>query len=332
MGTFAETMPDRRTLESAVASACRAPSLHNSQPWRWVLGTTELRLFSDPDRILPATDPSGRQMVLSCGAVLHHLQTALLARGWAADIDRLTPASYRDLLATLRFRRTPAVSEHALRMAAAIECRRTERLPMLAPPRWPRTVARLRDLVEGTGAQLGVIDERQRPALETLSRRISGLRRTDPDYEAELTWWTGHAVYPEGVPADALPPAHRTVATDREFPAGTAGGGRDAPDRAALLLLSTSTDTRLDWLCCGEALSVVLLLCADEGLASCPVTHLTESVAPRAFLRRLGGGHHVPQVLIRVGVGAPGASSPPTPRRPVSEILVRDRPTQQDRT
>ncbi len=80
MGTFAETMPDRRTLESAVASACRAPSLHNSQPWRWVLGTTELRLFSDPDRILPATDPSGRQMVLSCGAVLHHLQTALLAR------------------------------------------------------------------------------------------------------------------------------------------------------------------------------------------------------------------------------------------------------------
>ncbi|BDB60726.1 hypothetical protein RDE2_25200 [Rhodococcus sp. RDE2] len=133
----------------------------------------------------------------------------------------------------------------------------------------------MQDLVEGTGVQLGVIDEHQRPALEDLSRRISGLRRADPDYEAELTWWTGQVVYPEGVPADALPPAHRTVATEREFPAGTAGGGRDAPDRAALLLLSTTTDTRLDWLRCGEALSGVLLLCADEGLASCPVTHLT---------------------------------------------------------
>lgn len=45
--------------------------------------------------------------------------------------------------------------------------------------------------VEDTGVQLGVLDERQRLALEDLSRRISGLRRTDPHYEAELTWRTG---------------------------------------------------------------------------------------------------------------------------------------------
>lgn len=73
MGAPAEAMPDRRTLESAVALACRAPSLHNSQPWRWILDAETLKLFSDNDRMLPATDPLGRQMVLSCGAALYHL-------------------------------------------------------------------------------------------------------------------------------------------------------------------------------------------------------------------------------------------------------------------
>lgn len=30
---------DRRTVRSALELAVRAPSVHNSQPWRWQLGT-----------------------------------------------------------------------------------------------------------------------------------------------------------------------------------------------------------------------------------------------------------------------------------------------------
>ena len=84
-------MPDRTSLESAVALACRAPSLHNSQPWRWVVGRFGLSLFSDPDRLLPATDDFGRQMVISCGAALNHLEVAFAAQGWDIEIDRSRP-------------------------------------------------------------------------------------------------------------------------------------------------------------------------------------------------------------------------------------------------
>ncbi len=55
-----EWLPDTATIETAVALACRAPSLHNSQPWRWVLDGSALHLHSDPDRLLPATDAFGR--------------------------------------------------------------------------------------------------------------------------------------------------------------------------------------------------------------------------------------------------------------------------------
>ena len=56
-----ETMIDYRMMADAVESACRAPSVHNSQPWRWIIdGGGEVRLFLDPRRVPRATDHSGR--------------------------------------------------------------------------------------------------------------------------------------------------------------------------------------------------------------------------------------------------------------------------------
>lgn len=46
------TIPNRRTVESAVALACRAPSIHNNQPWWSVTGPDHL-MFQDDDRPKP---------------------------------------------------------------------------------------------------------------------------------------------------------------------------------------------------------------------------------------------------------------------------------------
>ncbi|WP_342216715.1 hypothetical protein [Nocardia asiatica] len=42
---------------AAIESACRAPSVHNSQPWRWEFDGAELRLYRDDDRLLVSADP-----------------------------------------------------------------------------------------------------------------------------------------------------------------------------------------------------------------------------------------------------------------------------------
>jgi hypothetical protein len=57
-------------LTSIVELACRAPSLHNSQPWRWVLDDSALHLFADHTRIGRRTDSAGREVILSCGVAL----------------------------------------------------------------------------------------------------------------------------------------------------------------------------------------------------------------------------------------------------------------------
>ena len=101
-------------------------------------------------------------------------------------------------------------------------------------------------------------------------------------------------------------------------------GVRRAPTiKRTILVLSTPSDTRVDALNCGEALSAILLECTMAGLATCPVTHVTELEASRDIIRDLtSGAAVVPQVLIRVGIEPDDELTPePTPRRPLSDVL-----------
>ena len=50
------TLFDSKVIEDAVTAACRAPSLHNSQPWQWVYSDGQLRLFLDSSRVWTPTN------------------------------------------------------------------------------------------------------------------------------------------------------------------------------------------------------------------------------------------------------------------------------------
>src|SRR6188472_853778 len=96
-------MVDAEVIRNAVRLACRAPSLHNSQPWRWVLEGDSLQLFADPNRVVRRTDRSGREALISCGVVLDHLRVAMAAAGWTANVDRFPNPINRRHLASVDF-------------------------------------------------------------------------------------------------------------------------------------------------------------------------------------------------------------------------------------
>ena len=47
-------------VNTLLAAAGQAPSLHNSQPWRFRLRPHSIELHADLDRQLPVADPDGR--------------------------------------------------------------------------------------------------------------------------------------------------------------------------------------------------------------------------------------------------------------------------------
>src|SRR5262249_5226804 len=55
-----------------LATASRAPSIHNTQPWKFRLGPHAIELYADSRRRL-RRDRAGREMLMSCGAVLFGL-------------------------------------------------------------------------------------------------------------------------------------------------------------------------------------------------------------------------------------------------------------------
>lgn len=317
---------DIETVKSAVLLACRAPSIHNSQPWRWVVEDDALHLFADRSRTVRAADHSGRGALISCGATLHHLNVAMAAAGWLATVTRFPDPTDPGHLAMLQFRPLDLVTPAHRNRAEAILQRYTDRLPFDRPVYWDHFEPVLRDALDDEVAALHVLADEQRLSLVEASQLSEALRRDDASYHAELDWWTSPFALSEGMPPSALASDTERLRVDvaREFP--VRGHEQRRPeittDWSKILVLSTPNDTKTDVLRCGEVLSTVLLECTMAGMATCTLTHLIESSESRDIVRDLIGGRSEPQVLIRVGITPEMEPLPvPTPRRPLHAVL-----------
>lgn len=333
-----DTMIDPATITAAVQLASRAPSLHNTQPWRWVAdgaadvssrNDTGLKLFLDTNRVVQSTDRSSREAVVSCGVMLDHLRVALAASGWATSVERFPNPNNRDHLATVQFSPMQFVTDAHRRRADAILARRTDRLPMAAYVDWISFEPLLRARLSDGPVHLDVLSDEDRPELAEAAALTESLRLYDSAYHAELAWWTTPFATEDGIPQSSLVSAEESerVGLSRAFPV-TSHSQRRATvndDSATIVVLSTDGYSREDALDAGEALSKALLEATLAGLGTCPVTHVTELHASRDIIGRLIDRDACPQVLIRIGV-APALEDvpPPTPRRPVEAFLTFD--------
>ncbi len=320
------SVPDHPTVLAAMRMASRAPSLHNTQPWRWVFDGLRLHLYRDDDRLLTSADPLGRQLVISCGAMLHHVRTVFAAKGWHTDTTRLPDDNRADYLAVVEFRPWPDPPTGVLARARAMDQRRTDRLPLSAPTGLPQLLHAGRMLVTPHDLELDLLDETAHAKLSAASEHATAARSYDMEYQTELHWWTGHSGDPEGVPRESLvsDAEFARVGVGRTFPSTPHSARRSTlEDQARLLVLSSPRESVTAWLHTGEALSAVLLECTTAGLASCPMTHITEMPSARKIIANMLPHPGIPQVLIRIGTAPDDeVGLPPTPRRPLTDVLT----------
>lgn len=320
------TQIQRATVIEALTVACRAPSLHNSQPWRWVLTEGAVDLFADPARTLRAADPAGREALISCGAALDHFRVAMAAAGWDTDVRRLPDPGDPLHIAHIEFTEAPDVTDSQRRRADAILVRRSDRLPLATPPEWDALTEALRAATHGSGVRLDAVPDEHRHTLARAAQLAEAAHRDDSDYRSELCWWTAAFAANDGIPRGALLSAaesHR-VEVGRTFPITTHSERRRemTEDDARVVVLSTDGDARDSVLRCGEALSAILLDIAMAGMSSCTLTHVTEISEGRDVVAALLGTTAIPQVLVRVGVAPPmDTPTPPTPRRPIRDMI-----------
>jgi hypothetical protein len=316
--------PDSETVQTVLSLASRAPSVHNTQPWRWRVGADSLHLYADRRLHLPSTDPDGRDLILSCGIALHHCVIALAALGWQSKIHRLpNPDEPEHLAAVEVYRRPPG--EVDITLAAAIPRRRTDRRHYSSWSVPPNYIALMGARAARAGVMLRQIESL--PHLQDIVARAVWRHAIDHDYMAELTAWSGRYGSLAGVPARSTPESDTAAPVPPRLFAGPAlaqpPDSESVVDNAVVLALGTKDDSTLARLRAGEATSLVLLSATALGLASCPVTEPLEVSETRDAVQiEVFGISGFPQMLLRIGWAPVNADPlPATPRRPLNDIV-----------
>ena len=322
--------PTRSEVERAVSFGVRAPSIHNTQPWRWVYRTGVLELHADRSRQLPALDPDGRSVLLSCGAALELARLGFAAAGWRTEVDRLPEPDHPDLLARIRPVARAAVDRSVVERAEAAERRHTERRPFLVEPVADEAIRSLLAVATDAGVYAYAVQRGDEQLdLAVVFSWADGVELADPAYRAELAHWTRAADAPDGVPAAAVPhvsagaPRHTDVPV-RDFEAGITGGQTlvDLVDERPVYIVAFSTaDDRAARLRAGEAYARISVEAERLGLASSAMTQAVDLPAVRERFRMLMDWPDHPQMVLRVGHPQPGPTPPPTGRRPLTAVL-----------
>ncbi|HET6878164.1 MAG TPA: hypothetical protein VFH38_11590 [Jatrophihabitans sp.] len=328
---------DRADAETAVTVAVRAPSIHNTQPWRWELDAGGLLLFADRDRQLAVADPDGHSLLISCGAALHLTELALRAEGFAVDVERLPEPGDPDLLARFSVRGGVSPDDAlAARVDAALR-RRSDRRPFALRELDEDVIEELQRASGGPGARVDFPRlPDQRINLAVAVSWADRVERDDSAYTAEMARWLRdpevHATA-DGIPLEAVPhvpPQHprRVDLPQRDFEVGVTGRqliDRDVDERPLIAVVLTDFDNPRDHLLSGEAMMRLMIEAELRGLASCPLSQAVDFAAFRTRVQGLMGWVGYPQIMLRLGYpSSPPAQLPATPRRgPDSVLTVR---------
>jgi CBS domain-containing protein len=308
-----------------VQTATMAPSVHNSQPWRFTDDVDGLDLYADDSRRLAVLDPTGRQVHLSCGAALQHAQVAARSLGFDAAADLLPEPHDPSHLARLHLTAGAPCSPAERALADATRSRHTHRGAFDPAPLPPALLEELRCAAEAQGARLKVLDEpNELVELEVLLSWADGLEVSDPAYLAELAASVHTGPSDDGIPSAALPDDAQRGSSlrSREFAPGSRTPTADGPPAAehpAVVVVVTEGDDARSWLTAGRAMSAVLLHAAAAGVMAQPLGQVTDFPATRLKLRAALTLAGTPQVALRLGL-ATGTVA--TPRRPVDDVLA----------
>jgi nitroreductase len=319
-------------VEGALAFAVRAPSIHNTQPWRFELQGGVLALRADRSRQLGVADPDGHSLLISCGAALALTELALRAAGCPVEVRRVPDAADPDLLAELRGLGHTEPSQLDLDRLAASQRRRSERRPFGADQLAEEVIEELRQAAASTGVYAHFpsrADENLDLAVAISS--ADRFQRKDPDYLAEMARWTQQedGDHADGIPATAIPhvpegqPRHTDIPV-RDFEVGVPGAQLIEPgidEHPRLVVVFTNADTASDRLQAGEAMMRLMVEAEVAGLSSCPLSQAVDMLTFRVRLQTLMNWTDYPQIMLRLGQPPAGAPAQLTRRRAVADIL-----------
>lgn len=325
---FPRTGSPESQLRFLLRYAILAPSSHNTQPWIWEIEGDEVVLRADRKRAMPALDPQGRELIMSCGAALQHFCLAIRAFGYAHLVRILPPGDSDDVLARVRLSTPRPPSEDDELLFRFISKRHTHRGAFEDRGLPVELLSSLQQDAMHEGASLFFAQSTDdREEIIELIQRGDLIQNRNPAIRRDVAdWMAPSGNRSDGIPARALgigdlvshiaPVAHRLL--DR----GDAVADKNrklAEEAPVLVVLSTMGEGPQAWLAAGQALGRILLRARAADVWASFFSQPVQVNDAWFQLRHMVGVYQFPQLVFRLGYAQP---VPATPRRTVDEVAT----------
>ncbi len=320
-------LPDK--LHLLLVYAVLAPSNHNSQPWLFRISGNTIELYADRTRLLPVSDPLGRELTISCGAALFYLTTAIHYFGHNSETELLPDKDNRDLLARIHIGKDQPPSDEHVTLFNAMTFRHTNRGPFEPRPLPYAVVSTIKSAATKEGTWLHVLaGNAKRRKVTDLILQAGRLQASNKQFRRELAEHIHFSTSAsrDGIPLYALGMSRWLSPTApwiiHHLDWGHARSLRDHRlliNAPLLTVLSTRKDNPVDWLKAGQALARLLLTAASKSVSASFFNAPIELPTMRESVRQVFGRRDCPQMLLRLGYGG---DVRPTPRRPIEEVLI----------
>lgn len=310
-----------------VRLASKAPSGHNTQPWRFRISDNEIIISPNYKVALPIVDPNNRELFISLGCAIENLFIASGHFGYKAQITSCCPEGI-----TISLIRATGIEDNPL--FAQIEKRQTNRGFYNGKQVSEKTLEKIKSFRKEPEVKLYLF-EKENAIAQTIKEYIregNKIQMNDKPFKTELLSWMrfnskqiettqdGLSYQVFGSPALPQSIAKPIVSMFLKPNLQNKSDMKKINSSSHLVLFTTRTNTFREWINSGRTLQRFLLKLTEEGISCAFMNQPCEVGALASDLQKvLPIDNQCPTILLRIGYAEP---APYSPRKEIERILI----------
>ena len=294
-----------------IEQAIKAPSGHNTQPWLFKIGDSEIAIYPDTTKALPVVDPDNRELFVSLGCAAENLCIAATHKGYATAMTVTA-----DGIVKIKLLKQENITPEDL--FPQIELRQTNRSVFNGRIIPAETITILNNISSQPGIGVHFFKNGTRE-FKTIAENVyqgNSRQMNNPDFKQELRLWMRYNKKHQDQMYDGLSYAVFGAPNVPMFIAKAVISGsineysQNKADRkkivssSHLVLLTSSENTVKQWINLGRILERILLVSTQMGIANAYLNQPNEErEISFEMAKSLGIVNEYPTVLLRMGYG-----------------------------
>lgn len=286
-----------------------APSVHNTQPWRFSIQDSGIAIFVEPSRALEAGDPTGRELWVSIGICIEATLQAARGLGIKATITSLQTDTRTQAVAVIHCSSMTKKDPQLLRLLKERRSYRTSMQPATIPSSLQRACQKaIKDLP--TVSLVLVTNDGQIATIADIADRGMRLALSSHAFRQELAPLLHYNWSPARTGLHGFVLNHGALGSIWEKWSVKWGLGskrkahadrQKVVEASALLFILSKGDVPHFWLDVGRAYMRIVLEITQAGLAHSTITAPVEADRFHEDIEKMLGTHDRIQSMIRIG-------------------------------